>query len=69
MIGRTRADGPVLWRISGSFALAMFGRVFVGVGVGLGLAIDPLYISELSPPEVNGLIEARVEGGKVAKGL
>lgn len=27
----------------------MLGRIFVGMGVGCGLAIDPLYISEISP--------------------
>mmetsp|Transcript_10152 Transcript_10152/g.12920 ORF Transcript_10152/g.12920 Transcript_10152/m.12920 type:complete len:515 (+) Transcript_10152:142-1686(+) len=37
-----------------SFAVLMLGRVLVGIGVGFGLAIDPLYISELSPPEHRG---------------
>lgn len=32
----------------------MFGRAFVGLGVGLGLSIDPLYISEVSPPSHRG---------------
>lgn len=32
----------------------MVGRVFVGIGLGLGLAIDPLYISEISPPAYRG---------------
>lgn len=32
----------------------MVGRVFVGIGVGLGLSIDPLYISEVSPPSHRG---------------
>lgn len=32
-----------------NFTTLIFGRVFVGLGIGFGLAIDPLYISEISP--------------------
>ena len=39
---------------SQDFITAMLGRVLIGLGVGLGLAIDPLYISEMSPPPFRG---------------
>ena len=32
----------------------MVGKMFVGVGVGLGLATNPLYIAELAPMEYRG---------------
>ena len=32
----------------------MIGRLFVGLGVGFGLAIDPLYIAEIAPAEHRG---------------
>lgn len=37
-----------------SFALLMVGRAIVGAGVGFGLAIDPIYIAEISPPSFRG---------------
>jgi sugar porter (SP) family MFS transporter len=40
--------------LSKSYALLLFGRFFVGVGVGIGLAIDPLYIAEISPAKHRG---------------
>jgi MFS family permease len=36
------------------YGLLMAGRVFVGLGVGFGLAIDPLYIAEVSPAAHRG---------------
>ena len=41
--------GVFITALSQSYASLMIGRVFVGIGVGSGLAIDPLYISEISP--------------------
>jgi len=32
----------------------MIGRIFVGIGIGVGLAIDPIYISEISPASHRG---------------
>jgi MFS family permease len=37
-----------------SFPTLMIGRFFVGMGVGVGLAIDPLYIAEVSPASRRG---------------
>jgi len=39
---------------SHTFVAAMVGRVLIGLGVGLGLAIDPLYIAEMAPPAFRG---------------
>eukprot|EP00928_Gymnodinium_smaydae_P040310 TRINITY_DN2734_c0_g3_i1.p1 TRINITY_DN2734_c0_g3~~TRINITY_DN2734_c0_g3_i1.p1 ORF type:complete len:521 (-),score=63.23 TRINITY_DN2734_c0_g3_i1:427-1959(-) len=43
---------------SRSFALLMVGRVLVGLGIGLGLAIDALYIAELAPAQHRGKLTA-----------
>lgn len=32
----------------------MIGRFVTGIGVGFGLAIDPVYIAEVSPPQFRG---------------
>lgn len=32
----------------------MIGKLFIGVGVGIGLATNPTYIAELAPPEYRG---------------
>jgi len=39
---------------SSSFSALMVGRLFVGLGVGVGLAIDPLYIAEMTPAKHRG---------------
>jgi len=36
------------------FSSLMVGRTFIGLGVGFGLAIDPIYISEISPAAHRG---------------
>lgn len=46
--------GIFLMIISGSYAMLLLGRMFVGWGVGIGLAIDPLYISEVTPAKHRG---------------
>jgi len=40
------------------FSVIMSGRVLVGLGIGLGLAIDPMYISEISPASHRGTLVA-----------
>ena len=45
----------VLWTATAtSYASLMMGRFVTGLGVGLGLAIDPVYIAEVSPPKHRG---------------
>mmetsp|Transcript_26997 Transcript_26997/g.41866 ORF Transcript_26997/g.41866 Transcript_26997/m.41866 type:complete len:531 (+) Transcript_26997:79-1671(+) len=41
--------GLVVTSLAQEFFGLMLGRIFVGMGVGCGLAIDPLYIAEISP--------------------
>lgn len=40
--------GTVVQSGAGGYASLMFGRAFVGLGVGFGLAVDPVYIGEIS---------------------
>lgn len=46
--------GVLVQSFANSYLVLMIGRVFVGLGVGFGLAIDPIYISEVSPSEHRG---------------
>jgi len=46
--------GVVIQAAALNYATLMVGRVFVGVGVGSGLAIDPVYIAEISPAAHRG---------------
>lgn len=48
---------------SQGFAALMLGRVVVGAGVGLGLALDPLYIAEISPADQRGMLVSYSEVG------
>ncbi|CAJ1911354.1 unnamed protein product [Cylindrotheca closterium] len=46
--------GSVITGASNSFFILMVGRMFVGLGIGFGLAIDPLYIAEITPAAHRG---------------
>jgi MFS family permease len=46
--------GSIIMASATNYTVLMVGRVFVGLGVGFGLAIDPLYIAEISPAEHRG---------------
>jgi MFS family permease len=46
--------GVLLMAFAQTYSFLMFGRVFVGLGVGFGLAIDPIYIAEISPAKHRG---------------
>jgi len=46
--------GVLIMATAGGFGALMVGRFFLGIGVGFGLAIDPLYISEMSPAAHRG---------------
>jgi len=46
--------GNLLMAASTNYAILLIGRIFCGFGVGTGLAIDPLYISEMSPARYRG---------------
>lgn len=40
--------GTLVQSGASGFSGLMFGRTFVGLGVGFGLAVDPVYIGEIS---------------------
>ena len=46
--------GIFILMVSGSYSMLLIGRMFIGWGVGIGLAIDPLYISEVTPAKHRG---------------
>jgi MFS family permease len=46
--------GLVILCLATSFVTLMIGRALIGMGVGFGLAMDPLYIAEISPQSHRG---------------
>lgn len=46
--------GVVCMASAQSFTQLMLGRIVVGLGCGFGFAVDPVYISEISPPHARG---------------
>ena len=47
-------SGVITQVLAGGYGALIAGRVMLGVGVGVGLSIDPVYISECSPKESRG---------------
>ena len=48
--------GAMIMASARRFGGLLMGRLITGFGVGTGLAIDPLYISEISPPMYRGAL-------------
>ncbi|KAJ1454340.1 general substrate transporter [Pelagophyceae sp. CCMP2097] len=48
--------GNFCMALAPSYALLMFGRAITGVGVGVGLSVDPVYIAEVAPKEHRGAL-------------
>jgi len=48
--------GAVLLTLANGFTLVLIGRVFEGIAVGCALMIAPMYTSEISPPELRGVL-------------
>ncbi|KAI2500117.1 major facilitator superfamily-like protein [Fragilaria crotonensis] len=46
--------GVAIMSMAPSYEILLCGRFFVGMGIGIGLAIDPLYIAEVSPATRRG---------------
>eukprot|EP00588_Corethron_pennatum_P011668 CAMPEP_0194280752 /NCGR_PEP_ID=MMETSP0169-20130528/18611_1 /TAXON_ID=218684 /ORGANISM="Corethron pennatum, Strain L29A3" /LENGTH=454 /DNA_ID=CAMNT_0039025601 /DNA_START=82 /DNA_END=1444 /DNA_ORIENTATION=+ len=46
--------GTLIMAGAPNYYVLMIGRIFVGIGIGVGLAIDPIYISEISPASHRG---------------
>lgn len=55
--------GSIITGASSSYTMLMFGRMFVGLGVGFGLAVDPLYIAEICPAAHRGKMVTWAEIG------
>ncbi len=48
--------GSLVLATAGGFGMLLVGRILVGLGVGVGLSIDPMYISEVSPASHRGFL-------------
>jgi sugar porter (SP) family MFS transporter len=46
--------GTILSAKAGNFEMMVFGRILVGIGIGVSSGVVPLYISEVSPTEIRG---------------
>jgi len=46
--------GILIMISTNAYGVLLFGRVFIGLGVGIGLAVDPMYIAEISPAQHRG---------------
>ena len=61
--------GSLVQALSWTYASLLVGILLVGLGVGIGLAIDPLYIAEISPPGGRGFFvtysEAAITAGQL----
>jgi len=55
--------GTVIQSGAGGYASLMLGRAFVGCGVGFGLAVDPVYIGEISQAAHRGQLATWSELG------
>ena len=55
--------GLVLQIFSSTFWLLMFGRVWVGIAIGFGMTISPMYITEISPKHARGALVSWTEIG------
>jgi len=53
--------GALLMAAASNFPFLLLGRFVTGFGVGSGLSIDPLYISEISPPLYRGALVSTSE--------
>lgn len=48
--------GAGMMSASHSFLPLLIGRIVTGVGVGCAMVIAPVYITELAPPDVRGML-------------
>lgn len=60
--------GAILQTTSYSFAQLVVGRFVGGLGVGLLSAVAPMYISEISPPNIRGSLLA-MEAATIVAGI
>mmetsp|Transcript_57459 Transcript_57459/g.136622 ORF Transcript_57459/g.136622 Transcript_57459/m.136622 type:complete len:484 (+) Transcript_57459:127-1578(+) len=55
--------GVVLSATAADFLHLMMGRIGVGLGIGISMAIDPLYVAEIAPADHRGLLSTLPELG------
>lgn len=48
--------GATTMTLSHSYRLLLLGRIVTGIGVGCAMVIAPVYITELAPPDVRGML-------------
>ena len=53
--------GALIMAGAQNYNTLFLGRALIGIGVGCGLSIDPLYIAEMSPPEHRGWLTSFAE--------
>lgn len=52
--------GSVMQTAAFDYALLVVGRLIAGIGVGMLSMVVPMYIAEVSPPEIRGSLLVRV---------
>ncbi|KAK9462989.1 major facilitator superfamily domain-containing protein [Lipomyces oligophaga] len=50
--------GPAVMAVSTNFGLLMLGRFISGLGAGASLIVTPMYLNEISPPSIAGMVGA-----------
>jgi len=53
--------GAAIMALAPSFALLMAGRLLAGIGIGIGIMVAPVYISEISPETLRGSLASLPE--------
>jgi sugar porter (SP) family MFS transporter len=53
--------GALVMALARDYTTLMVGRVITGMGVGTGLSVSPLYLSELSPKHIRGALVSLTE--------
>lgn len=48
--------GAAMMSASHDYSVLLLGRIITGVGVGCAMVIAPVYITELAPPDVRGML-------------
>jgi MFS family permease len=46
--------GAVTMTLAQNFEVMLLGRIVTGLGVGCGFVVSPVYITEITPPEIRG---------------
>lgn len=50
--------GAIMMYTAPSITFLMFGRVVIGLGVGIASMVVPIYLTEISPKEIRGTVVA-----------